>query len=248
MEKIIEVSDLYFSYSDHEVLKNLNIKIYRGDFVAIIGSNGAGKSTLIKILLSELPLSKGDLKLFGKEVKRTYSNSKIGYVPQTGIGKGASFPASVFELVSTNLYSKIKRFGFLKAEHKEKIRDTLKLVGMEDRIYSSMNSLSGGQKQRVLLARALVSDPELLVLDEPTTGVDSKSTENFYKLLKDLNREKNITILNITHDMVNVFPFVNRIFCIEDANLLELSKSEVECEISHRHIHPKIGIGRDMNG
>lgn len=237
---VINVSDLNFAYGNHQILRQVNLCVNKGDFVAIIGSNGAGKSTLIKLLLAELMLQDGSIEVLGKDISKTKSNPKIGYVPQTGLGKNSNFPASVYEVVSTNLYLNVGRFKFLNKNHRNKIMNTLKLVDMDSYWDRPISELSGGQRQRVLLARALVSDPEMLILDEPTTGVDSESTDNFYKLLKELNNSQELTIINVTHDLGKVFPYTNRVFCLEEGYVLELSREEVEHELSHRHEHPPL--------
>ncbi len=237
---VINVNDVNFSYGNHQILKHVNLCVSKGDFVAIIGSNGAGKSTLIKLLLAELDYKEGSIEVLGRDISKTKSIPEIGYVPQTGLGKNSNFPASVYEVVSTNLYLKVGRFKFFNNNHKKKIMNTLKLVGMDSYWDRPISELSGGQRQRVLLARALVSDPKMLILDEPTTGVDSESTDSFYKLLKDLNKTGELTIINVTHDLGKVFPYTNRVFCLEEGYLLELSRDEVEHELSHRHEHPPL--------
>lgn len=240
MESIIEVNNLYFAYNSEFILKDINFKIEDGDFVSLIGSNGAGKSTLIKLILGELEAKKGSIKVLGtspKDFKKWY---RIGYVPQNGSQSINSFPASAEEIVQANLFSQIGIFRFPKKEHRLKTQQALELVGMSSYSKHLIGSLSGGQQQRILLARALVNDPEILILDEPTAGVDDTTVESFYNLIKELNNKLSITIFMVTHDIDRVSKYVSRTFCLEKGTLMELSKEDIENELNHKHKHPSI--------
>lgn len=241
MESIIEVNNLSFAYNDVFILNELNFMIDSGDFVSLIGSNGSGKSTLVKLLLGELSPRNGNLKILSIDPKEFNQWYRIGYVPQNGLDSINSFPASAEEIVQANLFSKVGLLRFPKKEHKLKTQETLDLVGMGKYSKYLIGNLSGGQQQRVLLARALVNDPEILILDEPTAGVDDSTVESFYNLIEDLNKRLGITIFMVTHDIDRVSKYVSRTLCLEKGTLVELSKNEVFNEINHKHKHPTIG-------
>ncbi len=237
---IVQVSDLSFSYGNHKILEDVNLSLSAGDFAAIIGANGAGKSTLIKLILGELEPQSGKVLLFDKNPLLLKELSQIGYVPQSGLTGSRGFPANVFEVVYANLYLKTRGLFRSKLEYHEKAIEALESVGMADYAKSLIGELSGGQLQRVLLARSLVNDPTLIVLDEPTTGIDTETVQSFHLLLQKLNQEKGITILTVTHDLARVIQFINRTFCLEEKDLLELSKQDVLHELAHRHEHPPL--------
>lgn len=198
-EEILKIENLYFDYSDTSVLKNVNLTLHKGDYLGIVGSNGAGKSTLIKLILGMLPYYKGKILLFGTDIKKVFPRDKVGYVAQKANSFNTSFPATVKEVVMANLYSKK---GLLKRYNKEdenKLRKVLHKVGMEEFEDRLIGNLSGGQQQRVFIARALISEPELLLMDEPTVGVDLQSVNSIMKLISDLN-EQGITIIMTNHD------------------------------------------------
>ncbi len=196
--EILKVENLYFDYSDTSVLRDVNFTLSKGDFLGIIGANGAGKSTLIKIILKILPYSKGKITLFGEDLSCFRDNCKIGYVSQKANSFNSDFPATVKEVVTANLYS---RRGFLKrgGNDKKKLHDVLEKVGMSGYENKLIGRLSGGQQQRVFIARALISDPELLLMDEPTVGVDAKSVRQIMDIITELNRQ-GITIIMTNHD------------------------------------------------
>lgn len=198
----IEIKDLTFSYGNTPVLKGAGFSVPKGRFAALIGANGAGKSTLIKMLLGELPLTgeNGTIELMGQELKQFDGWNQVGYVPQNGMAGYKDFPASVEEIVQANLYSRIGLFRFGGKKEKELVYQALRQVGMEPFGKRLIGKLSGGQQQRVLLARALVNHPKLLILDEPTSGVDKENTEEFYRLIKNINREDGVTVFMVTHD------------------------------------------------
>ena len=170
----IEAHNLSFSYGTLPVLENVSFAVPEGSYTALIGANGAGKSTLLKLLLGELTPTAGTLSLLGTPIRSFREWPRIGYVPQGTQAGYADFPASVSEVVSAGLYKKIGLFRFANAANRREIARALSLVGMDGFEKRPIGDLSGGQRQRILLARALVNNPSLLVLDEPMTGVDAR--------------------------------------------------------------------------
>jgi zinc transport system ATP-binding protein len=238
MSKTIEVEDLSFSYGNEPVFTQISFSVHKGDFVAVIGSNGAGKSTLLRLILGELTPSGGKIRLFDQDIRQFENWPKIGYVPQAGLQSSVNFPATAEEIVAANLFSQIGLFRFPQKEHREKSRSALELVGMEAYSKRLIGELSGGQQQRIMLARVLVNDPEIMLLDEPTTGVDARTVQSLYELLAQFNRDTGLTIVMVTHDISRAANYVSRILCLEEGSLVELSKAQVESELSHRHKHP----------
>ncbi|KMK75978.1 metal ABC transporter ATP-binding protein [Alkalihalobacillus pseudalcaliphilus] len=210
----IEVDGLTFRYGHQNVLENISIKVEKGSFLGLVGPNGSGKSTLIKLVLGLLKTDVGTIRLFGKDLVKFHEWDKIGFVSQKANSFNSGFPATVFEVVSMGLFGKIGLFRFFNKKHKEKVIEAIKSVGMEDYMYKNIGQLSGGQQQRVFIARALVSEPELLILDEPTVGVDTQSVQQFYSMLKKLNKVKEITLLLVTHDIGAMTDYVTDVACL----------------------------------
>ena len=236
---VIEAKNLSFGYESTPIFEGVSFSVRPGDFIAIIGSNGAGKSTLLRLILGELTPSSGDLRLLGQGIRQFRDWPKIGYLPQNGLGSGAGFPATVQEIVQANLFSRIGLMRFPKKEHREKTLHALELVGMKDYAGRKIGELSGGQQQRVLLARVLVNDPEIMLLDEPTNGVDARSVQSFFELLSEYNRETGLTIVMVTHDIARAESHVSRVLCLEEGTLVELKKTQVEKELSQKHKHQR---------
>lgn len=211
---IIEVKDVSFGYTNELVLKDVQLNIHRGDYVGVIGPNGGGKTTLLKVMLGLLKPKTGTVKLFGKDIRVFKDWAKIGYVPQKAVNFDAQFPATVEEVVAMGLYGKIGLFRHLKKEDKNKIQSALVSVSMADFKERLIGDLSGGQQQRVFIARALVSDPEVIFLDEPTVGVDVHAQEDFYRLLEKLNHEMNLTLILVSHDIDVVANEVTELACV----------------------------------
>lgn len=216
MDKVIEVKDLSYKYDKDFVFENVSFDIYRGEFVGIIGANGTGKSTLIKLILGQLKPDKGFVKFMNTDSYNSKKLGKIGYVPQVGLSRGIDFPATCEEIVMMNLYKEIGRFRFPKKKHREKVLEALKVVSMEDMLQKRFSDMSGGQQQRVVIAKAIVNNPDVLILDEPTTGIDHKSEAMLYDLLEKLYKEKNITIVMISHDLEKIKRYSSRLIRIED--------------------------------
>lgn len=227
MKNIISIENVSFGYNKENVLSNVVLSIDEGDYVGIVGSNGSGKSTLLKLLTGQLSPINGRIKIFNEEVTNNNNLYKIGYVSQISLSSEATFPATVEEIVMANLYSKIGFMKFPKKEHKEKVKEALRIVNMEEYSKRLIGNLSGGQQQRVMIAKALVSDPKIIILDEPTTGIDAKSEEQLYALLNKLNKESNITIIIVSHDFAKIQQYTNKIFVVEN-NKVSLMKNENE--------------------
>lgn len=238
MSNIIDVKDVSFGYGRELIFSKIEFLIEKGDFVAIIGSNGTGKSTLLNLLLGELSPCSGSISLFDQDIQKFNKWSKIGYIPQAGLLTKSNFPATAEEIVQANLFSQIGLLKFPKKEHRDKTQKALEAVGMSSYSKRLIGELSGGQQQRVLLARVLVNEPEVMLLDEPTNGVDAPSVRSMYELLQGLNREKGLTIVMVTHDISKATKYVSRILCLEEGSLIELEKKQIENELSHKHKHP----------
>lgn len=234
---IFEVDNLSFSFGSEPIFSNVSFKINTGDFVAIIGINGAGKSTLLRLLLGELSPTAGKIRLFNKDVQHIKDWSSIGYVPQNGF-ESNNFPATAEEIVKANLYSQIGWLKFPKRIHKEQTMFALKQVGMGEYSKRLISQLSGGQQQRVMLARVIVNNPKIMLLDEPTTGVDIIAVQSLYQLLSKLNKDSGLTIVMVTHDIGRASDFITRALCLEEGSLVELNRKQIHNELLHRHKHP----------
>lgn len=183
---MIQIEDVYFSYTGMSpyVLEGIDLKVEAGDYISVLGGNGSGKSTLVRLILKLIKPSRG---------KITVQSNRIGYVAQRN-ETNAGFPLTVNEML--NSYRKL-----LKIKEKNVIENRLREVGMQDYGQRLMGTLSGGQYQKILIARALLGEPQLLILDEPSTGVDIESQKEIYRLLKQINQEKAMTIISVEHNM-----------------------------------------------
>ncbi|NTW61766.1 metal ABC transporter ATP-binding protein [Candidatus Saccharibacteria bacterium] len=201
-KNIIEIDNVSFGYGGNEkVIENVSFNIHLGDYVGLIGPNGGGKSTILKIILGLLRPQKGEVRLFGKKLNEFNDWSKIGYVPQKATNFDAKFPVTVAEVVAMGRPKLFRPFGIESKEDKtiiKKALDDVEMWAYRDRL---LGDLSGGQQQRVFIARALAGEPEVIFLDEPTTGVDAKTQEKFYLFLRKLNRENDLTLILVSHDI-----------------------------------------------
>ena len=188
---LINIKNLFFKYQKTEVLENVNLTIKDDDFLAIIGPNGGGKSTLLKLILGLLPLQSGT-------IEKNIENNQVGYVPQN-TNLNIDFPITALEVVLMGHISSKKRlFGYSKDEISCAI-ESLNQVGMKDFANKKIGDLSGGQRQRVFIARALCSNPKIMLLDEPTASIDVQGQQEIYELLRELN--KSICIVVVSHDL-----------------------------------------------
>jgi manganese transport system ATP-binding protein len=197
MEKAVTVKELHVSYHGNEAVKDVTFSIEQGSMVGIIGPNGAGKSTLVKAILGLLPKDKGMVRFFGKEPEVV--RKQIAYVPQRS-NIDWTFPITVMDTVLIGTYPSLGLFKFPKKREKALALESLRKVGLEEYRNRQIGELSGGQQQRVFLARALVQQPELLLLDEPFVGIDVASEETIIRILKELQQEGK-TIVVVHHDL-----------------------------------------------
>ena len=235
-DPVIELKGVCFGFGGAPVLSDITFSVEKGDFLGLIGPNGSGKTTLLKLILGLYPLKSGSIKLFGIDITSFREWSRIGYVPQKATSNtDLIFPATVKEVVSMGLLSG-KKFPKLVSQKDDKlIIAALKTVGMEDLHDRRIGELSGGQQQRVFIARALISDPDILFLDEPTTGIDQATQESFYKLLGELNR-RGITIVLVSHDIGKITKYVTKVASLN--RVLEFYGNHKEfCEYDPEHCH-----------
>lgn len=211
---IAEVEHVCFNYGAERVLDEVTLAVRRGDFLGIIGPNGSGKTTLLRILLGLLPPSSGRVRLFGMGLQEFRDWHRIGYVPQKAVAFESKFPASVLEVVMSGRCGWAGLGRRFDAHDRAAALLALETVGMafyRDRL---IGRLSAGQQQRVFIARALASAPDLLVLDEPTVGVDIDAQEQFYGLLRRLNRDLGTTLVLVSHDIGVVAAEVTQLACL----------------------------------
>ncbi|MDO3409521.1 metal ABC transporter ATP-binding protein [Saccharibacillus sp. CPCC 101409] len=208
-QPMIELRDVSFSYKDQHVLQNLSFSFKERDFVGIVGSNGAGKTTLLKMLVGLMPPTSGEITLFGQPIKRFRDWERIGYVPQKN-ALNMLFPATVREVVTSGLFTNKSLFRRLGREAKSKLDDALQVMRIEDIADKRIGRLSGGQQQRVFLARAMINRPELLILDEPTVGIDAETQDGFFELIRHMHQHHNITFLMVSHDIDRIEDYLGK--------------------------------------
>lgn len=205
MLKVVEISNLTVQYPDVKALDDVSFVVNQGDFLGIIGPNGAGKSTLFDSMLGLNTKYKGTIKFFGDDIKKSKNYLKeIGYVPQKPIFE-KNFPVTVNDVV---------RMGLRNESDENKIDEIMKQLWIHELSNRRIGELSGGQQQRVFIAKALVNNPKILILDEPVTGIDQQSIELFYSILRELNSKQKITIIWSSHDLDAVNQLANHVACL----------------------------------
>jgi zinc transport system ATP-binding protein len=226
--KAVEVKHLYFKYENEWVLEDINFELEDKEFMAIIGPNGGGKSTLLKILLGFLKPTKGEVKIYGKEPKE--NRTLIGYVPQH-TNFSLDIPITVFDIV---LQGRLKKGKFFYSkEDKEKAHEILKELKIEQFKNRKIKDLSGGQRQKVLIARALVSEPKIIMMDEPTSAIDPTGQKEILDLIESLK----ITRLVVSHDIkillrnVDKIAYIHKKAIIHEGPKLNIPKDKHFCEI-----------------
>ncbi|MFC7681897.1 metal ABC transporter ATP-binding protein [Paenibacillus sp. GCM10028914] len=207
-QSIIQLKDISFSYRDQQVIKGLDFAVKQRDFVGIVGSNGAGKTTLLRMIVGLLPATEGSIELFGQPIRKFRDWERIGYVPQKN-SFNPLFPATVREVIMSGLYNRKKMFRRIGREQHQKCNDALEVMRIQDIADKRIGQLSGGQQQRVFLARALINRPDLLILDEPTKGIDAETQASFFELITHMHAHHNMTFLMVTHDLEMVKDYLD---------------------------------------
>jgi len=234
----ISIKGLFVTSEGHTVLDNIFLELVEGDFLGLIGPNGGGKSTLLKVILGLIRPNRGEVRVFGLNPEQ--GRKHIGYMPQKTLFD-LNFPVNALDVVLMGRYGQhgiLRRFS---KEDKEAALDALEFLGMRDHAFRQIGSLSGGEQQRIFVARSLVSQPRLLLLDEPTAGVDAAQECVFYELLSQLNKTKKMTIVLVSHDVTAVTKHVNKIACLNRRIYYHGSK-----ELTSEEIEKAYGCPVDM--
>ncbi len=208
-EPVVKIENVSFRYEDFYVLENISLIVNKGDFMGVIGPNGGGKTTLLKIILGLLHPTSGHVQVFGQTPRR--ARHLVGYVPQYA-QIDRLFPVSVLDVVLMGRLGVTPTMGGYRRSDIEEAEKALSEVDLVDLKTHRLATLSGGQRQRVLIARALASQPRLLLLDEPTSSIDNRVEQGFYELLRKLN--ETVTIVLVSHDLGFVSAYVNRVACV----------------------------------
>ncbi|MGW0506322.1 metal ABC transporter ATP-binding protein [Micromonospora sp. NPDC003241] len=237
---VITVEHGVVGYDGRPVLRDVSLTVTTGEVVAVLGANGSGKSTLIRAVLGLVPLTAGSVTLFGHRVRRFRQWQRLGYVPQR-LGAGSGVPATVAEVVASG---RLARRGILRPPgraDREAVAEALRAVGLADRAKDPVSTLSGGQQQRTLIARALAGRPELLVLDEPTAGVDAASQEAFAGALRGFVDDGG-TVLLVAHELGPLRPLISRAIVVHQGQIAHdgavPDPAGHHAEPDHDHVHP----------
>jgi len=240
MSAVVEISGGVVAYGGRPVLHGVDLRVTAGETVAVLGANGSGKSTLVRAALGLVPLQRGEIRLFGTSLRRFRDRHRVGYVPQR-LGAGSGVPATVREVVSAGRLARrtLGRPG--RAADRDAVTTALESVGLAERAGDQVDTLSGGQQQRVLIARALAGGPDLLVLDEPTAGVDAGSQQAFAEVLRIFGAAGG-TILLVAHELGPLAPLIDRAVVVHHGRIVH--DGPVPDPVGHHaaphhdHVHP----------
>jgi zinc transport system ATP-binding protein len=217
-------------------LRDVHFHLDPGEFVVLLGANGSGKTTLVKALLGLVPLNRGRLEVFGTPLRKFRDWGRIGYVPQRATA-ASGVPASAFEVVLAGRLARSRKWGPHSKDDGRAVRNALELVDMADKVKEPVETLSGGQQQRVLIARALAGEPDVLVLDEPVSGIDLEHQESFAATLGELNRQGR-SVLLVAHALGVIEPLVSRAVVLTQGEVTYDGRPLHELHDSHVHHHP----------
>jgi zinc transport system ATP-binding protein len=214
MKPVVEATSVDVMRSNDLVIQQATFTINQGDYVGIVGPNGGGKTTLLLAIVGFLPIQRGTIRLFGKNISSFSQWEKVAYVSQEAINFDNNFPLTVRELVGLGRINRRNIGRKLASTDWKAVDESLEIMAVSDLANKRIGNLSGGQKQRVFVAKALVRQPDVLFLDEPVAGIDASTLEKFYKTLSDLNAKKNITIVIVSHDLSTVFCRMSKLICV----------------------------------
>ncbi len=238
-DSVVSLRGVRAELGSRPVLRGMDLSVRRGEVVALLGANGSGKSTAVRSVIGQVAVSAGEIEIFGVPRRRFRDWHRVGYVPQRTTAAGG-VPATVTEIVASGRLSRA-RFGILRKADHAAVRRALELVGMADRAKDSVNALSGGQHQRVLIARALASEPELLIMDEPMAGVDLASQEVLAATLRD-QVAQGTSVLLVLHELGPLEPLIDRAVVLRDGCVLHDGPPPravgQHALPGHDHVHP----------
>ena len=213
-ESFLDFQNVWFQYDGEPVVEDVTFSVEAGEFAAVLGPNGSGKTTLLKLALGLLRPTRGAVTLFGREPESFRSWARVGYVPQKVEGVTSQFPGTVEEIVAQGLYRGFDPLGIWRGSRGDSVVQAMETAGIQALRRRRISSLSVGQQQRAMVARALVKEPEFMILDEPVAGVDVAGQEELYSMLRRLNRENGITITMVSHDIGAVMRQATTVACI----------------------------------
>ncbi len=228
---ILSIENLYFRYNSLDVLSDISFSIKAGDYIGLVGPNGSGKTTLIKMILGLLKPYSGNILLFGKNISTFSGWNRIGYLPQKMTAFNPRFPATVREVVAMGLLSKKTFPKYMNRNDDTAVNNILELLDIKNLKNKPIGELSGGQQQRALVARALVNNPEFIILDEPTDALDPEMRDRFFDIMNNLNKNKQVTVIIVTHDMGNIGRYTSKLLYI-DKKLIFYGSFEDFCKSS----------------
>lgn len=224
--QVIEVSNLSVIRSGNQVLHDINLSVTCGEFIGIVGPNGGGKSTLLLTILGILKPNTGTIRIFDNEPMSKNVIGKIGWVPQTASNISSTVQITVRELIQLGTLKSKSYFQIYRKKNRELVEKIIRIVGLEEVANTRLSSLSGGQRQRAVIGKALASEAEIIVMDEPMVGVDLESRNSLLKLLDNLCHEENKTILMVSHDVSTIKQTVHRMIYLEETISYDGSTSE----------------------
>jgi zinc transport system ATP-binding protein len=213
--KIIEVENLRSRYNGIHVLDDITFSVSGGDYIGLVGPNGSGKTTLIKNILGILRPESGQVRLFGQYLSEFQEWFRVGYLPQRLSSLNPGFPSTVEEIVALGLVARRQMPGYSGEAYRDAVEKALRLLNISDIRRKKIGELSGGQQQRVLIARAIINEPDLIILDEPAAALDPETREQFYAMLTHFNRRKNATIILVTHDIGSIGQYANKLLLVD---------------------------------
>jgi zinc transport system ATP-binding protein len=208
-QHVIQLDHVSFDYQDQSVIRDLNFAVKQRDFVGLIGSNGAGKTTLMRMIVGLLKPKSGSIELFGEPISQFKDWQRIGYVPQKN-SFNPLFPATVREVVQSGVFGKRNIARKIPKADVQKCTDAMEVMRISDLATKRIGQLSGGQQQRVFLARALINNPDLLILDEPTVGIDIETQHDFFQLVQHMHQHHRMTFLMVSHDMEMIEAYLGK--------------------------------------
>jgi len=240
----LDVRELCVNLADQRVLSDVTFRVAPGEFVGIAGPNGGGKSTLLRAILGLTPVSRGEVRLFGETLRDFQAHRRVGYLPQNAAHVEQTFPATAREVVAMGLTGSRRWPWQPRKARPGVVADAMRATGVADLARRRIGEMSGGQRQRVLLAKALVAEPDILVLDEPTTGVDPAARDAFAHLLTELNHERGMTILLVSHDADMLHHVATRLLVIDRGLASDGPPDRVASTLESLHHHHDHHEGR----